>query len=62
MLVISGENKIGKADALVGKIKEMVGKQQFIKIRKPCRTSEIKIWGVDETANKVEVVKAMEAR
>lgn len=40
----------------------MVGKQKCVKIRRPCRTSEIKIWGVDETANKVDVVKAMEAK
>lgn len=38
MLVISGENKNGKINALIEKIKEMMGKQKFLKIRRPCRT------------------------
>lgn len=56
---VQGEENVAKADALATKIREILAEGPEIKVARPFKTAEIRLWGIDVATEPEEIIRAL---
>lgn len=59
LLQISGEGREGKADRLASRLREVLGEREGVRVARPSRQAELRLFGLEESVTREEMAAAV---